>query len=186
VPPTPVREPPAFGVEPPASGLEPRAPATEPRPLSAELPAFDFEPPPAGNAAPPVAAIAPELAADAEAAASGGRIDLAQAGADLQFELDRTAKPGGTALDLPLPEQAPAIDLDALDLSFPGGSHAPGSDATLTASGQWHDAATKLDLAKAYQEMGDVEGAREILREVLHEGDDQQKAEAAALIAKLG
>jgi tRNA pseudouridine38-40 synthase len=27
-----------------------------------------------------------------------------------------------------------------------------------------HDAATKLDLAKAYQEMGDVEGAREILR----------------------
>ena len=44
--------------------------------------------------------------------------------------------------------------------------------------GQWHDAATKLDLAKAYQEMGDDEGAREILQEVLHEGDDQQKAEA--------
>ena len=52
--------------------------------------------------------------------------------------------------------------------------------------GQWHDAATKLDLAKAYQEMGDVEGAREILQEVLHEGDDQQKSEAQALIAKLG
>ena len=52
--------------------------------------------------------------------------------------------------------------------------------------GQWHDAATKLDLAKAYQEMGDVEGAREILQEVLHEGDDQQKAEAQALMAKLG
>ena len=52
--------------------------------------------------------------------------------------------------------------------------------------GQWHDAATKLDLAKAYQEMGDVEGAREILQEVLHEGDDQQKSEAQALLAKLG
>ena len=52
--------------------------------------------------------------------------------------------------------------------------------------GQWHDAATKLDLAKAYQEMGDVEGAREILQEVLHEGDDQQKTEAQALLAKLG
>ena len=50
--------------------------------------------------------------------------------------------------------------------------------------GQWHDAATKLDLAKAYQEMGDVEGAREILQEVLHEGDDQQKAEAKTLLAK--
>ncbi len=45
--------------------------------------------------------------------------------------------------------------------------------------GQWHDAATKLDLAKAYQEMGDVEGAREILQEVLHEGDDQQKIRSA-------
>ena len=52
--------------------------------------------------------------------------------------------------------------------------------------GQWHDAATKLDLAKAYQEMGDVEGAREILQEVLHEGDDQQKAEAKSLLGKLG
>ena len=52
--------------------------------------------------------------------------------------------------------------------------------------GQWHDAATKLDLAKAYQEMGDVEGAREILQEVLHEGDDQQKAEAKSLLTKLG
>jgi FimV-like protein len=52
--------------------------------------------------------------------------------------------------------------------------------------GQWHDAATKLDLAKAYQEMGDVEGAREILQEVLHEGDDEQKKEAKAILGKLG
>lgn len=35
---------------------------------------------------------------------------------------------------------------------------------------QWHDAASKLDLAKAYQEMGDVAGAREILEEVVREG----------------
>jgi FimV-like protein len=41
---------------------------------------------------------------------------------------------------------------------------------------------TKLDLASV-QEMG-VE-AREILQEVLHEGDDQQKAEARRS-AKLG
>jgi len=34
--------------------------------------------------------------------------------------------------------------------------------------------------------MGDVEGAREILQEVLHEGDDQQKSEAKGLLAKLG
>ncbi len=42
---------------------------------------------------------------------------------------------------------------------------------------------TKLDLARAYLEMGDREGAREILQEVLGEGDTQQKAEAAQLMA---
>ena len=79
-----------------------------------------------------------------------------------------------------------AIDLDKLDLSF-GPEHATFEDPTPSVlDGQWHDAATKLDLAKAYQEMGDVEGAREILQEVLHEGDDTQKAEAQVLLAKLG
>jgi pilus assembly protein FimV len=45
---------------------------------------------------------------------------------------------------------------------------------------------TKLDLAKAYLEMGDREGAREILQEVLNEGDGAQKAEAGKLIAEAG
>ncbi|MFC1684873.1 FimV/HubP family polar landmark protein [Pseudomonadota bacterium] len=44
---------------------------------------------------------------------------------------------------------------------------------------------TKLDLAKAYVEMGDAEGARSILEEVLGEGDDQQKVEAQGLIDQL-
>ena len=79
-----------------------------------------------------------------------------------------------------------AIDLDKLDLAF-GPEHATFEDPTPSVlDGQWHDAATKLDLAKAYQEMGDVEGAREILQEVLHEGDETQKAEAQVLLAKLG
>jgi hypothetical protein len=51
-----------------------------------------------------------------------------------------------------------AIDLDKLDLSF-SPDNQPFEDPTpSTLDGQWHDAATKLDLAKAYQEMGDVEG----------------------------
>ena len=79
-----------------------------------------------------------------------------------------------------------AIDLGKLDLSFDA-QHSTYEDPTPSVvDGQWHDAATKLDLAKAYQEMGDVEGAREILQEVLHEGDDNQKSEAQALLAKLG
>jgi pilus assembly protein FimV len=45
---------------------------------------------------------------------------------------------------------------------------------------------TKLDLARAYMEMGDREGAREILQEVLGEGDLQQKAEANKLLAEAG
>ena len=45
---------------------------------------------------------------------------------------------------------------------------------------------TKLDLAKAYMEMGDREGAREILDEVLKEGDAQQKQAAEAMMAEIG
>jgi len=43
---------------------------------------------------------------------------------------------------------------------------------------------TKLDLARAYLEMGDREGAREILQEVLGEGDTQQRAEADKLLSE--
>lgn len=44
---------------------------------------------------------------------------------------------------------------------------------------------TKLDLARAYMDMGDPEGARSILDEVLHEGSVSQKQEAQRLIESL-
>ncbi|MCJ7453667.1 MAG: hypothetical protein MUO39_14505 [Steroidobacteraceae bacterium] len=44
---------------------------------------------------------------------------------------------------------------------------------------------TKLDLARAYVDMGDPEGARSILDEVLKEGSDEQKQEAERLMASL-
>jgi len=44
---------------------------------------------------------------------------------------------------------------------------------------------TKLDLARAYMDMGDPEGARNILHEVLSEGSVSQKQEAQRLIASL-
>ncbi|MEP6943594.1 MAG: FimV/HubP family polar landmark protein, partial [Betaproteobacteria bacterium] len=90
---------------------------------------------------------------------------------------------GGPAPQLARP--AAAIELDKLDLAFDPARSTFEDPTPSVLDGQWHDAATKLDLAKAYQEMGDVEGAREILQEVLHEGDDQQKSEAQALMAKL-
>jgi len=52
-------------------------------------------------------------------------------------------------------------------------------------SDQWHEVATKLNLAKAYQEMGDEAESREILDEVVQEGDAAQKKEAQLLIMQL-
>ena len=47
------------------------------------------------------------------------------------------------------------------------------------------ETATKLDLARAYIDMGDTEGARDILDEVVAEGNDGQQQEARELISKL-
>jgi pilus assembly protein FimV len=47
------------------------------------------------------------------------------------------------------------------------------------------EAATKLDLAYAYQKMGDFDGAKEILEEVMKEGNDAQVSEAKILIETL-
>jgi pilus assembly protein FimV len=44
---------------------------------------------------------------------------------------------------------------------------------------------TKLDLAKAYLDMGDPEGARSMLEEVLAEGNDVQKGEARRLMGEI-
>ncbi|MFO1309597.1 MAG: FimV/HubP family polar landmark protein [Burkholderiales bacterium] len=120
---------------------------------------------------------------------------------DLDFHLDDAEKPApikpkaepalATAGAAAAPAEklarpAAALELDKLDLSFDPDKATFEDPTPSVLDGQWHDAATKLDLAKAYQEMGDVEGAREILQEVLHEGDDEQKKEAQAIIAKLG
>ena len=122
----------------------------------------------------------------------------------MDFTLDASAKPAAVRPTAPTPEHAlamagpasatapslarpqAAIDLDKLDLSFDPDKATFEDPTPSVLDGQWHDAATKLDLAKAYQEMGDVEGAREILQEVLHEGDEQQKSEAQSLLSKLG
>lgn len=63
----------------------------------------------------------------------------------------------------------------------------PAAGVTAAEGGEhWQDVATKLDLAKAYQDMGDQEGAREILDEVMLEGDEAQRKEAESLIRQLG
>ncbi len=52
--------------------------------------------------------------------------------------------------------------------------------------GEPSDLDTKLNLAKAYIELGDPKGAREILDEVAHAGNDLQKQDAETLRRQLG
>jgi len=47
------------------------------------------------------------------------------------------------------------------------------------------EAATKLDLAQAYIDMGDNDGARDILNEVLTEGNEKQRGEAKEMLSHL-
>ena len=72
-------------------------------------------------------------------------------------------------------------DDDVLDLNFDVGEPASSMDDISSDS-----VATKLDLARAYVEMGDSEGAIGILQEVANEGDESQRDEARQLIAELG
>lgn len=108
-------------------------------------------------------------------------------------EQSATLVPGGAKVDHPELEFAletesgsPAIAdiaLDDIDLDFDTGLKAqPSVLADHPKDDHWYDVQTKFDLAKAYQEMGDKDGAREILQEVLTEGDSGQKAEAKQLL----
>jgi pilus assembly protein FimV len=47
------------------------------------------------------------------------------------------------------------------------------------------EVATKLELAQAYEEMGDLDGARELLNEVLSEGSKAQQAQAQAKLDQM-
>ena len=75
---------------------------------------------------------------------------------------------------------APDLSTLSLDLGSAGATPAAGTDP------KWQEIATKLDLAKAYEEMGDKDGARELLNEVVKDGDAAQKGQAQQLLAKLG
>ncbi len=101
----------------------------------------------------------------------------------LDFDLPELDLPSGEEelkLDLGLEEDNgpdSKFDFSGLDLDLGEGG---GGDLDLDEVG------TKLDLARAYVEMGDKEGAREILNEVLAEGSERQKSDAKGLLATLG
>jgi pilus assembly protein FimV len=71
-------------------------------------------------------------------------------------------------------------DLDTTEITYDDAED--DAEGLLDAS---DEVSTKLDLARAYLDMGDPEGARSILDEVMEEGNEGQKDEAVKLIAEL-
>ncbi|MEZ5539907.1 MAG: FimV/HubP family polar landmark protein [Pseudomonadales bacterium] len=114
-------------------------------------------------------------------------ISAADGGFDLDFDLDlgtSTAEPEFDLTDVGLDESAPAQQLDTESAAVLGAVTADAGDIDeeLDFLSDADEAATKLDLARAYIDMGDKDGARDILAEVLDEGRDDQKREAQALL----
>ena len=86
--------------------------------------------------------------------------------------------------DQPSQEGAPE-DLD-LSADFSGNELAQGEDEEFVIAADGNGLSTKLDLARAYLDMGDEDGARQILEEVIAEGGEELKAEAGALLERIG
>lgn len=107
---------------------------------------------------------------------------------DFDFELDEKSD----ASPAPVKSFAPAADLGTIDLELntqattqielpdAGPPTEPPLDLDLQ-----QEVATKLELARAYEEMGDKDGARELVEEVLREGSALQRNEAQAILARL-
>lgn len=87
---------------------------------------------------------------------------------------------GGFDLDLPADGSLPLPEVQSLsEPQF----EAPAEGAALSAAHM--EMETKLDLAIAYQEIGDKEGARELLEEVIRGGNPEQAARASSMRAAL-
>jgi len=95
-------------------------------------------------------------------------------------------------------EPPPAFDLGAINLDLaveppaqPAAEEpvaieeAPPAAAPVVRDAQWEEVNTKLDLAKAYEEMGDLEGARELLQEVIGEGSPDLVEQAQAILDRI-
>ncbi|HRG16828.1 MAG TPA: FimV/HubP family polar landmark protein [Pseudomonadota bacterium] len=112
------------------------------------------------------------------AAAAAPKQDLS-----FDFDLDTSAAPS-KANEISF--ELPALDLGA-DLTPPSlESSSTQQVAAIKDDFLGDDAvATKIDLARAYLDMGDADGARSMLEEVVAEGSESQKAEAKKLLSEI-
>lgn len=129
----------------------------------------------------PEPAAAPIRAGDAAPVATlPATFDLA----DISFDLGEPEPITTPATKISFDEAAPpAIDLPA---TTDAPAATPEAAPEVAASeAEDSEAATKLELAQAYEEMGDRDGARELLHEVLNEGDPDQQGIARARLDQL-
>ncbi|MBY0269843.1 MAG: hypothetical protein K2X06_08255 [Burkholderiales bacterium] len=107
---------------------------------------------------------------------------------DFNFELPPVDAPAAPAPEPAAPAADAGLDfkIDVGDLNINLDDPSTAAAPAEAKDGHWYDVQQKFDLAKAYQEMGDNDGAREILQEVLKEGDNEQKDQAQKLLATLG
>ncbi|MBV1880529.1 MAG: hypothetical protein KUG82_02805 [Pseudomonadales bacterium] len=109
---------------------------------------------------------------------------------ETDFELDETLN-----ADL---DDSFSLDEDSLDEGMESVAEAADDDTQIMDTGaeEGHDdmdflsdadeTSTKLDLARAYIDMGDRDGAKDILDEVLIEGNGEQQEEAKTLLQRVG
>ncbi|MBU1365988.1 MAG: pilus assembly protein [Gammaproteobacteria bacterium] len=76
------------------------------------------------------------------------------------------------------PVEATALDAPSVE--------APVEEEAPVHNEHWEEVNTKLDLAKAYEEMGDLEGARELLQEVVGEGSVDLVEQARTILGRIG
>ncbi|MGH8311746.1 MAG: FimV/HubP family polar landmark protein [Gammaproteobacteria bacterium] len=172
-------------------------PAEDKHVVDFELP--DIEPIPLkAKAAPKPAETKPAASAAKSKAKPGTTAMTADFGTESQVEFDKALKELSDFVSTNVPHQdqgtrsGAALSLAAdADVDAPGPMSGTGTVAGTTShvgeeTTSLNEIGTKLDLARAYIDMGDSEGAKNILNEVLEEGDSQQKREAQKLMQQLG
>jgi pilus assembly protein FimV len=136
---------------------------------------------------------------DVEATMQMPAADQGDEALDLNLDDLSAALAGGDTVEQPVPGDAafsddvfsgdgPAgsVDLD-VGRGFNGNADPTQTEEVVAMDPQtMTEVGTKLDLARAYIDMGDPEGARSILEEVLSEGDTGQRQEAEGLMESLG
>jgi pilus assembly protein FimV len=90
---------------------------------------------------------------------------------------------GSINLDLATDASPPPPESKAADLAS---EPAPASEEDVARDAHWEQVNTKLELAKAYEEMGDLEGARELLQEVVGEGSVDLVEQARSILGRIG